>query len=167
MLGFRRQLLVGVVLLLCIGCDRVTKVSAKHYLAASSVSYWSGIFRLQYVENLGAFLSAGSAMPAIGRFWIFTIVTGLGLAGLLLFTATSRKLQPIQVVAFSCIIGGGLGNLIDRIFNHGAVIDFLNFGVGGLRTGIFNAADVQILAGIGLLLLQNLQAGRQSGNTVE
>jgi signal peptidase II len=166
MVEFRRLLVVGVILLSCIGCDRVTKVSARHYLAASAVSYRSGILRLQYVENVGAFLSAGSNMPAAGRFWIFTILTGLGLVGLLLFVATARRLQPLQVVAFSLIIGGGLGNLIDRIFNHGAVIDFLNLGIGSLRTGIFNAADVQILAGIGLLLLQNLQS-RPSTNPVE
>lgn len=164
---FRRLLVVGVVLLSCIGCDRVAKVSARHYLAASSVSYWSGIFRLQYVENVGAFLSAGSGMPAAQRFWIFTIFTGLGLAGLLLFVATARRLQPFQVVAFSLIIGGGFGNLIDRIFNHGAVIDFVNLGIGSLRTGIFNAADVQILAGICLLLLQNLQSTPMSGKSVE
>ena len=167
MVEFRRFLVVGVVLLSCIGCDRVTKVSAKYYLAESSVSCWSGIFRLQYVENEGAFLSAGSSMTAGQRFWIFTMLTGLGLGGLLLFVATARKLQPLQVVAFSLIIGGGLGNLIDRIFNHGAVIDFVNLGIGNLRTGIFNAADVQILAGICLLLLQNLQSSRPSGNPAE
>jgi signal peptidase II len=76
----------------------------------------------------------------------------------LLFVATARRLHAIQVVALSLIIGGGVGNLIDRVFNHGAVIDFLNLGVGSLRTGIFNAADVQILTGIGLLLLQSLQS---------
>lgn len=104
-------------------------------------------------------------MSDAGRFWIFTIFTGLGLAGLLLFVATARHLHAIQVVALSFIIGGGLGNLIDRVFNHGAVIDFLNLGVGGLRTGIFNAADVQILTGIGLLLLQGFQAAKPVINT--
>jgi len=162
MTGFRRLLLVCVILLPCVGCDQVAKVTAKHYLAVSPISYLRGLLRLQYVENPGAFLSAGSNMSDIGRFWIFTIFTGLGLAGLLLFVATARRLQSIQVVAFSLIIGGGLGNLIDRIFNHGAVIDFMNLGVGSLRTGVFNAADVEILAGITLLLLQSFVTNKPS-----
>jgi signal peptidase II len=167
MTRFRRLLLVCVVLLPCVGCDRVAKVTAKHYLAVSPISYLSGLLRLQYVENPGAFLSAGSSLSDVGRFWIFTIFTGLALAGLLLFVATARRLHSIQVVALSLIIGGGVGNLIDRIFNHGSVIDFLNLGVGSLRTGIFNAADVQILTGIGMLLLQSFQATKPSGSPAD
>ncbi|MHB9099271.1 MAG: signal peptidase II, partial [Syntrophales bacterium] len=46
----------------------------------------------------------------------------------------------------------GIGNLIDRILNDGAVIDFMNIEVGGLRTGIFNIADVVIMLGAGMLV---------------
>lgn len=152
--GLRRLLVVCLVLLPCVGCDQMAKVTARHFLSDAAVDYWSGLLRLQYVENSGAFLSAGANLSASGRFWIFTIFTGLGLAGLLLYVATSRKLQSLHVIALSLMIGGGAGNLIDRIFNHGAVIDFLNLGVGNLRTGVFNAADMEIVAGIALLLLQ-------------
>jgi signal peptidase II len=145
----------------------MAKVTAKHYLAVSPISYLSGLLRLQYVENPGAFLSAGANLPEGGRFWVFTIFTGLGLAGLLLFVATSRRLNLTQVIALSLMIGGGAGNLIDRIFNHGAVIDFLNLGVGSLRTGVFNAADVQIVVGITVLLLQGLQPAKPSSSPVD
>ena len=154
--GFRRLLIVCLVLLPCVGCDQVAKVTARHYLSEASIDYLSGLLRLQYVENSGAFLSAGANLSDSGRFWIFTIFTGLGLAGLLLYVATARKLQSMHVIALSFMIGGGAGNLIDRIFNHGAVIDFLNLGVGTVRTGVFNAADMEIVAGITLLLLQSL-----------
>ncbi|HEV2963394.1 MAG TPA: signal peptidase II [Candidatus Angelobacter sp.] len=162
--GFRRLLLVCVVLLPCVGCDQMAKVTARHYLPMSPITYLSGLLRLQYVENSGAFLSAGSNLSESGRFWVFTIFTGMGLIGLLLYVATSRKLQSAQVIAFSLMIGGGAGNLIDRIFNHGAVIDFLNLGVGSLRTGVFNAADVEIMAGITLLLLQTFVPTKPSAN---
>lgn len=152
--GLRRLFIVSLVLLPCVGCDQIAKVTARHYLSAESIDYLNGLLRLQYVENSGAFLSAGSNLSATGRFWIFTIFTGLGLAGLLLYVATSRKLQSVHVISLSLMIGGGAGNLIDRIFNHGAVIDFLNLGLGNLRTGVFNAADMEIVAGITLLLLQ-------------
>ena len=53
-----------------------------------------------------------------------------------------------MVSSSALIIGGGLGNLIDRILNQGAVIDFMNIGIGPIRTGVFNVADLAILAGI-------------------
>ena len=45
------------------------------------------------------------------------------------------------------MVGGGFGNLIDRIFNEGRVIDFVNIGIGSLRTGLFNKADISITLG--------------------
>jgi signal peptidase II len=62
-------------------------------------------------------------------------------------------LPRVTAVALSLICGGGCGNLIDRIAHGGYVIDFLNVGVGGLRTGIFNIADMAIMAGALLMVL--------------
>jgi signal peptidase II len=56
-----------------------------------------------------------------------------------------------QFIACVGILAGGLGNLIDRVTNHGQVTDFLNLGIGSLRTGIFNVADVAITGGALLL----------------
>jgi signal peptidase II len=67
-----------------------------------------------------------------------------------------RDLRPLGILGGSLIVGGGFSNLVDRIFNRGIVVDFMNMGVGGLRTGIFNVADVAIMAGVGLLLLNTL-----------
>ena len=52
------------------------------------------------------------------------------------------------------MLAGGIGNLIDRVFHGGLVIDFLNMGIGPVRTGIFNVADMAIMAGFALLILQ-------------
>ena len=46
---------------------------------------------------------------------------------------------------FCCILSGGIGNLIDRVVNNGLVIDFINPGVGSVRTGIFNVADMGVV----------------------
>jgi signal peptidase II len=51
------------------------------------------------------------------------------------------------------VAGGGISNLIDRLLYNGRVTDFLNVGIGGVRTGIFNVADMAIMAGALLLLL--------------
>lgn len=54
------------------------------------------------------------------------------------------------------MLSGGLGNLLDRIMNDGRVIDFMNLGIGPLRTGIFNVADVCITIGVVLLIFQTV-----------
>jgi lipoprotein signal peptidase len=56
------------------------------------------------------------------------------------------------VLAVSLFVAGGIGNLMDRIFHGGSVADFLNVGVGPLRTGIFNIADVAIMGGVLVLI---------------
>ena len=55
------------------------------------------------------------------------------------------------------IIGGGLGNLIDRLSNNFRVVDFLNFGIGSLRTGILNIADMSVTIGVLFLAVYSLQ----------
>jgi signal peptidase II len=58
-------------------------------------------------------------------------------------------------VATSLLVAGGLGNLVDRITRQGAVTDFLNIGVGQVRTGVFNVADLAIVLGVALLILSS------------
>jgi signal peptidase II len=58
------------------------------------------------------------------------------------------------------VAAGGIGNLLDRLFNNGAVIDFIRLGIGPLRTGIFNMADVAIVTGVVTFLLFSTQ-GKQ------
>jgi signal peptidase II len=102
---------------------------------------------LQYAENTGAFLSLGSSLPEHWRQLIFTIFVGVFLLGLLLYVLLSRNLSGNHVTCLSLICGGGLSNLIDRIAYDGRVVDFLNVGIGPVRTGIFNVADMAITAG--------------------
>ena len=52
------------------------------------------------------------------------------------------------LVALALILAGGIGNLIDRISNNGLVTDFINVGIGPLRTGVFNVADMAVLFGV-------------------
>jgi len=152
--GFKKAVLVIFVLCLCVGCDRATKVAARNYLASSpAISYAGDVFRLQYAENKGAFLSLGARLPEKAGFWFLVVVPGLFLLGILGYIFFVKEMRTGQLMAFTLILGGGLGNLYDRIFNDGRVIDFMNMGIGFVRTGIFNVADVVIMAGFGLLLL--------------
>jgi signal peptidase II len=58
-------------------------------------------------------------------------------------------------------VGSGVSNLLDRII-HGAVVDFMNVGIGPLRTGIFNVADMAIVLGVGIVLLETFQSNGQA-----
>ncbi len=150
----RRLLLITTILFFCVGCDQLTKTAARNFLTPRPISYWSDMFRLQYIENTGAFLSLGSSMPAPARFWLLCVLTGFWLAALLVIVFANRCRQWWFITGLSLVIGGGLGNLIDRIMNHGAVIDFMNIGIGRLRTGIFNVADGAIMIGMGIILVE-------------
>ncbi|HWO14092.1 MAG TPA: signal peptidase II, partial [Polyangiaceae bacterium] len=70
--------------------------------------------------------------------------------------------HSLAVWAMVLVAAGGAGNLVDRVVRDGRVIDFMNLGLGPVRTGIFNVADVQIMVGLGLLLLgrRGLNASR-------
>lgn len=149
-----KALLIIPVLLCCVGCDQVTKSIARESLSAiPPIHLLGGVIRLQYTENTGAFLGLGSGLPAAVRFWSFGVFTAVILSAMLWFILASRHLSRVSILGGAMIVGGGLSNLVDRVIHAGAVPDFMNLGVGGLRTGIFNVADMAILAGIGMMLI--------------
>ncbi len=152
-----KRLMVFVLLIgFWIGFDQAAKVVAKDYLALSRpVAYLNDLFRLQYIENAGAFLGFGWAWPTALRFWVLTVFVGIFLFGMFIFIVFKRRIAFSDLIGFPLIIGGGFGNLIDRIYNDGKVIDFMNIGIGNIRTGIFNFADVIIMLGIAVLLFND------------
>ena len=62
-----------------------------------------------------------------------------------------RTVNTWQIIAYSFILGGGVSNIYDRLL-YGSVVDFMNMGIGTLRTGIFNFADVSIMIGLFMIL---------------
>lgn len=161
MTAVKKRFLIVTLLLATVGLDRITKVIARDRLeSAPPISLFGGIVRLDYVENPGAFLGLGSGLSETTRFWIFSVLVGGFLVGLLIYVLINRRLSVIEVAAFSLILGGGLGNLIDRVL-YDYVIDFLVVGIGRLRTGVFNVADLAITAGVGLLFLRQIRSARR------
>jgi signal peptidase II len=126
---------------------------ARKLLAASDPhSFFHGFIRLEYVENPGGFLGIGAHLPGVLRFLLFAVLTGAMLAVMLLLFIRERKGAQPRLTGLALLAGGGIGNLIDRITNEGRVVDFLSVGLGPVRTGIFNMADVAVMAGAMLLL---------------
>ncbi len=161
--GLKHLIVVFLVLFSCVGCDQTTKAAARKYLPRNEILSFAGdTLRLQYAENKGAFLSLGSALPDKTRSFLFTAGVGTFIAAALCYLLVS-PLPRVAAVALSLICGGGCGNLIDRIAHGGYVIDFLNVGVGGLRTGIFNIADIAIMVGVLLMVLRSAKREKTMG----
>lgn len=139
--------------------DQATKMLARETLAGQPpILFVGGAARLLYAENPGAFLSLGADLPAEARFWIFSVLAALLLVALTVFVLRASPRTPLlTLVAVSLFVAGGVGNLIDRLYNDGRVIDFMQVGVGWLRTGVFNVADMAIMAGVGLTVISLLR----------
>src|SRR5262245_41023548 len=146
------RMLALLLMLTTIGCDRVTKHLATTKLAGNPVrSYLSGTVRLEYVENPGAFLSLGAELPDWARTGLLTVGAALGLAAVAV-AAFKLRWRGAPFIGAILFLAGGGSNLVDRI-TRGAVVDFMNVGVGSLRTGIFNVADVALMTGAALMVL--------------
>jgi signal peptidase II len=80
--------------------------------------------------------------------------TSLIVLGLLVALARCRQGSMTGAFGLALLVGGAVGNLIDRVVYGGAVVDFVSLGLGPFRTGIFNLADVAITLGVVLVALQ-------------
>jgi signal peptidase II len=153
MQSLSRAIAVALTLCGCVGCDQASKAAARTFLRPSEMhAFLADLLRLQRVENPGSFLSLGAGLPQAARFWLFTAAVGLLLIGLVGAALYAKRLDTPRAVALALIAGGGCSNFIDRLLNDGRVTDFLNIGVGFVRTGIFNLADMLILGGALLLV---------------
>jgi signal peptidase II len=153
------RLLLLVVIAATIGCDRVTKHVATATLAGGpSRSFLADTIRLEYVENAGGFLSLGADLPRSVRTGLFTIGTGLMLLALVGVALRSRS-SGGAVLGLSLFFAGGASNWVDRAA-QGRVVDFINVGIGPVRTGIFNVADMAIMLGVAILVLVEFRPGR-------
>ena len=144
--------LVAFILLSTVACDQASKNWARSTLRQHSIEAAGGHVQLILTENRGAFLSLGSRLSPELRTIFFSGVTALALiGGLIWLFAHDHAVERLASV--SLIVGGGFGNLVDRVLRFGAVTDFIFVRCGPLRTGIFNLADVFITTGALALLL--------------
>ena len=151
----KRWVTILIILVLVIISDQVTKELAREYLSDSpTISYWGNSFLLHYAENDGAFLSMSSNWPVLLRTIFLTIIPVVFLLILFFVVLFSKDMDNITTIAFALILGGGISNMWDRIFNSGFVVDFMNIGIGNLRTGIFNVADMAITCAFFMIVIR-------------
>ena len=136
--------IIGVITL-----DQVSKLLAVAFLkGGDSFVIINKVLRFTYVENRGA---------AFGMLddkrWIFMILSTLGIAAMAVFLFKFAKGEKLLSLSLAFVIGGGIGNMIDRIF-LGFVVDFIDFyAFPGVWMWVFNIADSFVCVGAGLIML--------------
>ena len=140
--------IVYFLLIICIvGIDQLSKLLAvKYLLPISSIPIVKDVLHLTYVENRGAAFGMLS-----NHRWIFMIVSTVMMVvlGYLMFRYR-EKLHPIMMTGLVFVVGGGIGNMIDRTLS-GFVVDFIDFTL--IDFAVFNLADSFICVGVGLIVL--------------
>jgi len=152
-------LLFGVVGLLVLGLDQLTKALALHYLEPGDpVNVIGTLLKFNLIRNPGAAFSLGSDFtPVIST---IQIVVAVGVVWL------SRRLGSVGwAIAFGFLFGGAVGNITDRIFRepspfHGHVVDFLQTP----HWAIFNVADMAVTSAAILLVIQTLRGIKLDGS---
>jgi signal peptidase II len=149
---------LGLALILLIA-DQFTKVLILGYYQLGDATYVTSFFNVVRVHNSGAAFSFLANAGGWQR-WFFT---GIGIAATLfiLWMLKSHSGQRLFSFALACILGGAVGNVIDRML-HGYVVDFLDFHYGNWHFPAFNIADAAITVGAICLILDELLRVKRS-----
>lgn len=149
-----RRLQAWLAALVILVVDFITKrivLANADTLRFDRVEVLGDFFRLAYVRNPGAAMG----LTPFGR-WALVGISAAAAVLLIWFLISTSAEQRLRRLAMGLILGGALGNLIDRVFYDGLVVDFLDFGLGAARFWTFNVADIGVTCGGALLLLSLL-----------
>jgi len=158
----RKQIFLCVfVAAINIAADRITKLLAIEFLKNKNpIELLNGIIVIGYTENKGAFLSLGRGWPEVLKY-ILLLYIPIAICLLVFTYCLFIEKDKIRTILLISIISGGIGNLVDRLLNKFSVIDFLKFGIGSLRTGILNIADISITFGAVALVIYEIVSNRR------
>lgn len=138
--------------LACVLLDQIIKSIIRYWmLLNTSIKVIPGFFNITYVLNDGAAWSILS-----GYTWVLIVIAVIALNLIYFFFIRDKDLKRLDIVTYGLLIGGILGNLIDRIM-YGKVIDYLDFNLFGYDFPIFNVADICICFSVFLLIISVLR----------
>lgn len=148
-----RAIVIFAILAINVGCDQISKSIARNRIEDhEQISVVDNYVTLMRVENTGAFLSLGNSLPKMVRFILLSLIPlailGFGIG----YLFTKKNLSKSMLLGFAFVIGGGIGNLYDRLV-YGSVTDFMHIDFVIFQTGIFNMADVSIMTGMAIVII--------------
>lgn len=154
-----RNLFIVLLIVFNIAIDQISKVIVRTNMVRGGkgqINVIKDYFQLIWVENKGAFLGMGSDMNPTLKLIFLLILPTLVLGYVIYYIVKTKELDRLSLIAFCCIIGGGIANVFDRIV-YGEVTDFFFIDLGGVfKTGIFNVADLSVTTGMVMLLFSGL-----------
>ncbi|WP_218843365.1 signal peptidase II [Winogradskyella wichelsiae] len=154
-----RNLFITLLIIFNIAIDQVSKVIVRTTMikgGKGQINVIKDYFQLIWVENKGAFLGMGSDMNPTLRLVFLLVLPTLVLGYVIYYILKTKELDRMSLIAFCCIVGGGIANVFDRIV-FGEVTDFFYIDLGGVfRTGIFNVADLSVTTGMIILLFSGI-----------
>lgn len=160
--GILRILGIVLILVLSIGLDRVTKIYVREHIHISdNIFVIKNFFTILHAENTGAFLSLGDSLQNPWKFILLSLLPLLALAFGVFYVMLKPSIGKLTTIGIVLVIAGGAGNLYDRML-YGSVTDFMHMNFGIFQTGVFNVADVSIMIGMGLILLESWQKDRKA-----
>lgn len=157
-----RTVFIIILIVANIAIDQISKFIVRaQVIPFSETEIIGDFFTLHNVENTGAFLGMGSDLNPTLKL-ILLLLLPIGVLGYVLYYIIKNKdLDSYSLIGFSCVIGGGIANVYDRIV-YGSVTDFFHIDLGGIfRTGIFNVADMSVMFGMGLLIYSSFKSNKK------
>ena len=159
MTGENRNISITILITVSVLLDQLSKTLIRNNVDQySEVKLIGEYFILTNVENSGAFLGMGSDFSPFIKTIFLLILPVIVLICVIVYVYRDKQIDKISLIGFCLIIGGGIGNIYDRIL-YGSVTDFLFIDLGGIfKTGIFNIADLSVTTGMILILLMSFRS---------
>lgn len=146
--------------------DQVTKALARRALELhESIVIIPDLLAFTRVHNTGAAFGMFNSMDFPGKTLLITVVATLALAGVAWYAMSIPLSERLARLGVACILGGAIGNLIDRA-TAGYVLDFVDASWRGWHFWAFNVADAAISIGVILMILDLVGLGRRASNSV-
>lgn len=157
-----RTLVILLILISNVGCDQFTKSMIRERVDYNEqIDVIDNFLTLTKVENSGAFLSIGDSLSRPSKVILLTVLPICLLGVVLVFALVKKDTTDLTLLGICFITGGGIGNIYDRLM-YGSVTDFLHMDFVIFQTGIFNMADISIMTGFFIVLLESYVNWRKS-----
>lgn len=155
-----KRILVIIILmsLIVIVADKVSKSFVRNSIAKGEKIIFSDSFTLTHVTNHGFFMNIGDDIPVGYRYWIVSLIPLIAMSWFVYRVWIRFPLDYLTTVGMALLLGGGIGNLSDRII-AGGVTDFMYIELGPFRSSIFNIADLSIFFALIIVLIQLMGMG--------
>lgn len=167
----RKRLTPFLLSLSIVIADQISKALIVHFIPENGIGFscWNDYLRIIHVRNDAVAFSMGSGFPMALKIVLFIILPLLLIGAMAFFVYRDRELTAAERWCFAGFVGGGLGNLIDRIFRGMSVVDFIstaNYGVFGMdRWPTWNIADGAVVCSVVILVIALIFTPREkNGN---